>query len=676
MQVENGQTKYTNNHSRSVSPVPCSVLPEPSLNNSSPRLPLPRRRSSFSTERSADTLDKPLLTQRSHPHLRRKIRRGSDITAAEESISSDSSFLTAANTESRITLANDKRNNDFHSLFRSVPDGERLIDDYGCALQKEILLQGRIYISERHICFNANIFGWITNLVIAFADIEDIEKRSTAIFIPNAILISTSTSKHFFASFLSRDQAFDQMVEVWKQLMLVQQQEKEEMLKAEHMGDGSSTSSDSSTEGDDMTADLKSIQERQSSLASLPIPKHLMTDEAARRRAISESGTRPSLREFTSVSEPQLPTTVKYEKTECECSDNHFPTVVMDKTYDTTLETMYKLLYNSNFMTTFLTDIEMSTEVCIGQWKEGADGIKYIRDSSYIKFLGSTIGPKSTKCYLKEEIHHLDINEYITQLTITQTPDVPSGGSFNVKTRTCISWAGQGKVRVLVTVLIDFTKSSWLKSTIEKASIDGQQSFYKSLDAALCKYLEEKQPKKYRASTVVGKRRKQKRHVREKSIPIKKEEPPKALLDECLSMVSSFIDSISIPSTTHMTAFCMAVMVCTNCYIASKMAGVDRQLSEMNYSGKNFAVKQRYDGDSSLWQLLGRMDPDASVTHPQWTQNVPDDQLEYSQLAKESLDRQMVELETMIKKAGESMEQVTQVVQKQRERILHPDWVR
>jgi hypothetical protein len=43
------------------------------------------------------------------------------------------------------------------------------------------------------------------------------------------------------------------MVEVWKQQMLVQQQEKEEMLKAEHMADGLSTSSDSSTEGEDMT---------------------------------------------------------------------------------------------------------------------------------------------------------------------------------------------------------------------------------------------------------------------------------------------------------------------------------------------------------------------------------------------------------------------------------------
>lgn len=85
------------------------------------------------------------------------------------------------------------------------------------------------------------------------------------------------------------------------------------------------------------------------------------------------------------------------------------------------------------------------------------------RESSYIKYLGGSIGPKSTKCYLKEEVLHLDTADYVSQLTVTQTPDVPSGGSFSVKTRTCISWCGPGQVRVLVTVLVDFTKSSWLK---------------------------------------------------------------------------------------------------------------------------------------------------------------------------------------------------------------------
>jgi hypothetical protein len=36
--------------------------------------------------------------------------------------------------------------------------------DYGCALQREILVQGRIYISENHICFHAKIFGWVTDV--------------------------------------------------------------------------------------------------------------------------------------------------------------------------------------------------------------------------------------------------------------------------------------------------------------------------------------------------------------------------------------------------------------------------------------------------------------------------------------------------------------------------------
>jgi hypothetical protein len=38
--------------------------------------------------------------------------------------------------------------------------------DYKCALQKEILLQGHIYVSEHHVCFKSNIFGWVTNVTI------------------------------------------------------------------------------------------------------------------------------------------------------------------------------------------------------------------------------------------------------------------------------------------------------------------------------------------------------------------------------------------------------------------------------------------------------------------------------------------------------------------------------
>lgn len=39
-----------------------------------------------------------------------------------------------------------------------------LLSDYSCALQREILLQGRLYLSENWICFYSNIFRWETTV--------------------------------------------------------------------------------------------------------------------------------------------------------------------------------------------------------------------------------------------------------------------------------------------------------------------------------------------------------------------------------------------------------------------------------------------------------------------------------------------------------------------------------
>jgi hypothetical protein len=61
--------------------------------------------------------------------------------------------------------------------------------DYGCALARDILVQGRLYISENHLCFHANIFGWITDLSVPIYDIVSIEKKMTALIIPNAIQV-------------------------------------------------------------------------------------------------------------------------------------------------------------------------------------------------------------------------------------------------------------------------------------------------------------------------------------------------------------------------------------------------------------------------------------------------------------------------------------------------------
>uniref|UniRef100_A0A4W5MV44 GRAM domain-containing protein n=1 Tax=Hucho hucho TaxID=62062 RepID=A0A4W5MV44_9TELE len=88
-----------------------------------------------------------------------------------------------------------QRNEDFRKLFKKLPDTERLIVDYSCALQKDILLQGRLYLSENWLCFYSNIFRWETTITILLKDVTTLTKEKTAKVIPNAIQISTDHDK-------------------------------------------------------------------------------------------------------------------------------------------------------------------------------------------------------------------------------------------------------------------------------------------------------------------------------------------------------------------------------------------------------------------------------------------------------------------------------------------------
>lgn len=72
--------------------------------------------------------------------------------------------------------------------------------------------------------------------------------------------------------------------------------------------------------------------------------------------------------------------------------------------------------------------------------------------------LTAPMGPKSTKCLITDEHRHVDFDNYITNITTTQTPDVPSGGNFSTVTRTCITWAPKNSCRVLVTTQVEWTK--------------------------------------------------------------------------------------------------------------------------------------------------------------------------------------------------------------------------
>ena len=155
-----------------------------------------------------------------------------------------------------------------------------------------------------------------------------------------------------------------------------------------------------------------------------------------------------------------------------------------------------------------MISITKSAEIQMSDWAPQGSSALLARSTSYIKPLNGAVGPRSTKCLLTDECQHVDLDDHIIVLTTTRTPDVPSGGSFSVKTRTCITWAANNHCRVLVTTMVEWTARSLLKGmyilatlyalpihlmtvkgVITSAATDGQLQYHKELDIEMRKYI-------------------------------------------------------------------------------------------------------------------------------------------------------------------------------------------
>ncbi|KAG7219789.1 hypothetical protein INR49_011523 [Caranx melampygus] len=88
------------------------------------------------------------------------------------------------------------------------------LSGYTCALQKDILYQGRMFVSDHWICFHSKVFGKDTKVLetnqiaIPVVSVTQIKKTKTAILVPNALVIATANDRYVFVSLLSRDNTY------------------------------------------------------------------------------------------------------------------------------------------------------------------------------------------------------------------------------------------------------------------------------------------------------------------------------------------------------------------------------------------------------------------------------------------------------------------------------------
>jgi hypothetical protein len=389
-----------------------------------------------------------------------------------------------------FAVASKKRNRDFHQLFRSVPEDDYLIEDYSCALQREIILAGRIYVSEGHICFSSNILGWVTTLVISFDEVVAIEKENTAMVFPNAIAIQTLHARHTFRSLLSRESTYDLMVNIWK----INHPSLKSSVngtrvtnstgdKTEKVGDGESDSGsvlsdedeiyDEDEEGDVAESFFEAGASANVSERSLPGRAGLSRQTSGLSANAMVVGTGANTNGDTkngdksgASKEPDFPGPPTHAPTEYTDPNGQYEKIIKDETIPAPLGKVYSLVFgpaSGEFMTKFLVDNQKSGELQFEGTAKGLTNESRIRKYSYIKPLNGSIGPKQTKCISTENLDFLDLEKAVLVTLSTQTPDVPSGNVFATKTKYLFTWAPGNQTRFLMTCTIEWSGKSWLK---------------------------------------------------------------------------------------------------------------------------------------------------------------------------------------------------------------------
>ncbi|XP_063160795.1 protein Aster-C [Candoia aspera] len=425
------------------------------------------------------------------------------------------------------------RNEEFKKQFSHLPDLERLVVDYACALQKDILLQGRLYLSENWVCFYSNIFRWETMISIALKDITFMTKEKTARLIPNAIQIATEGEKFFFTSFSARDRTYLNIFRLWQNALLEKRLTKEEFWQLVHQSYGSelglnteemesiySSSEEkgqlrsnlSDESGDKEPAKAVGIIQESSvqteveaeflsgnALLEGTEPEECHYDKQDRRNSLIPLERKLSdvVPHKVSVQALDLNKNFPEEKSTASESDEEAEETILESDLHGKLfinrifrigaDRMFEMLFtNSHFMQRYLRTRNI-TDTVSTSWNKDNGG-KQLRTLTYTIMLNNPLVGKFTTATEKQVLYkqnHKDRSYRVDAEVVTH--DVPYHDYFYTVNSYGISHMSSQKCRLRISSDVKYKKQPWglVKNIIEKNTWGGIQENFKQLESEL-----------------------------------------------------------------------------------------------------------------------------------------------------------------------------------------------
>ncbi|XP_055304649.1 protein Aster-B-like isoform X2 [Sitodiplosis mosellana] len=402
------------------------------------------------------------------------------------------------------------RAENFKKYFKEVPEDERLVVDYSCALQREILVHGRMYVTQHYMCFHANIFGWETFLCLKWENVTAITKEKTALVIPNAILISTETEKYFITSFAARDKTYLMLFRIWQNALMDKPMPPQEIWQCVHNAYGEQLGLTSDDEDDYIDpkknppikdaepiiekppakTDMDQSSEKNSSVKMRVAETHGSGDSSTLRPNQSKLKMRKEENECptdaSNSTDSEEENCVPFECT-AECSSDHEGRQLVHTILPINVDSLLTMLFSKSKFFAEFHSMRKTTNMVYRDWVDNGDGTK-TRIINLTVAVTQPVGPKTSNITEVQVMRNCSVPGQLYSIDIVSTnAGIPYADSFNIGTHYCLLRTVDDHTMLSVYVQINYTKSVWgvIKGFIEKNVWCGLENFYKDLVKAL-----------------------------------------------------------------------------------------------------------------------------------------------------------------------------------------------
>lgn len=347
--------------------------------------------------------------------------------------------------------------------------GEELLDSYICALKKKILLQGRMYVFDAHVCFSCSLFGYHKIKVIPIDAILSLRKMKNVGF-PNSVEIVWKESeeevkKEFFTSFLNREEAFRLILSLWEDCRgcTTLRHDGGTPESAEHPFDIIDTTATTTMVGNGMQDDDIMIGTPRGEEEEEEEEDEEMRDEGKKKKTKHVA--------FADVSS-------------AEPRDAPAVLDTMQKVIEYTLPVEPKGFYDAflSSKSDFFVDFHAAQghkQIELTAWDEH-NLIGPVRDLSFVTMLkGFRIGPSEALCHQTQRVRVYK-NDHILFETSQVMSDIPYGDHFKVETRWDIfpDTKSPNSSVLVIHIGVPFTKNTMWKKFIEKGVTDSLLEAY------------------------------------------------------------------------------------------------------------------------------------------------------------------------------------------------------